>query len=124
MRKTGISLFLIISAFFIVYSPMNLRAEDSAISILNYSLKPGGYVDDNKSLQTIYNIELKNNQGTAHSFSLKIVFYDKAKNQLKESKKKYEIQANETKKFSDVILIDAEMGKQISSTKGFIEDVQ
>jgi len=123
MRKTGISLLLIISAFLIAYSPMNLQAEET-ITILNYSLKPIGYVDDDKSLQTVYNIELKNNQGTAHSFNLKIVFYDKTKNQLKESKKKYEIQANETKKYSDVILVDAELGKQISTTKGFIEDVQ
>ena len=123
MRKARISLLLIISSFLILFFLSNSWAED-IINILNYSLKPVGYVDDNKSLQTVYNIELKNNQGTAHSFNLKIVFYDKAKNQLKESKTKYEIQANETKKYSDVILVDAELGKQISTTKGFIEDIQ
>jgi hypothetical protein len=102
---------------------MNSWAEDT-ISILNYSLKPVGYVDNDKFLQTIYNVELKNNQGTAHSLNLKIVFFDKENNQLKSSKKKIDIQANETKKYTDAVTIEADLAKKVASTKGFIEDIQ
>jgi len=123
MKKTGIFLSLFIATFIIAFCSVNSWADD-AISIVNYSLKPAGYVDDNKYLQTIYNMELKNNEGTAHSFSVKIVFYDKEKNQIKESRKKFDIQANETKKLTDAVLLESDLAKQVSTTKGFIENVQ
>lgn len=94
------------------------------ISILNYSLKPVGYINDNKLLQTIYTIELKNNQDAKHSFSVKVVFFDKENNQLKTAKKKFDIQANETKKYTDAVTIEAELAKKIATTKGFIEDIE
>ena len=103
---------------------INSWAANDAISILNYSLKPAGYVDNDKYLQTIYNMELKNNQATNHSFQVKIVFFDKENNQLKSSKKKFDIQANETKKLTDAVTIDADVAKKVASTKGFIEDVE
>jgi hypothetical protein len=123
MRKTGISLLLIISAFLILSATANSLAEDT-ISILNYSLKPVGYVSGDKFIQSIWNLELKNNDGASHSFNVKIVFYDKDKNQLKEVKKDATINASETKKYSDAILLEPEMAKKIASTKAFIEDVK
>jgi hypothetical protein len=119
MRKFGISLILIVAAFLITCVPMNLFAEDT-ISILNYSLKPVGYVSGDKFIQSIWNIELKNNDGTAHSFNIKVVFYDKDKNLLKEVLKDANIQASETKKISDAVLLEPEMAKKIASTKAFI----
>jgi hypothetical protein len=123
MKKSRIVLALLISSFLITFCTINSWADD-VISIVNYSLKPVGYVDNDKSLQTVYNVELKNNQATAHSFNVKVVFYDKGNNQLKSSKKKVDIAANETKKFTDAVLIDAAIAKQVASTKGFIEDIQ
>jgi len=123
MRKTVISLLLIIAAFLFLSAPMNSLAEE-AIGILNYSLKPIGYVSGDKFIQSIWNLELKNNNGAAHSFNIKIVFYDKEKNQLKEVKKDASINANETRKYSDGVLLEPEMAKKIASTKSFIEDVR
>ena len=123
MKKFGVCFALFVSCFLVAYCSMNSWAEDT-ISILNYSLKPVGYVDNDKFLQTIYNVELKNNQGTAHSLNLKIVFFDKENNQLKSSKKKIDIQANETKKYTDAVTIEADLAKKVASTKGFIEDIQ
>jgi hypothetical protein len=123
MKKSGICLMLFISSFLLAYCPINSWAED-VISIVNYSLKPVGYVNNDTFLQTIYNVELKNNQGTPHSFNVKIVFFDKGNNQLKSSKKKVDIAANETKKYTDAVLIEAELAKKVSTTKGYIEDVQ
>ena len=123
MKKTGIFFALLISTFIIAFCSVNSWADD-VISIVNYSLKPVGYVDDNKYLQTIYNVELKNNEGTPHSFNVKVVFYDKEKNQLKESRKKVDMQANETKKFTDAVLLEPELAKQVATTKGFIENIQ
>jgi hypothetical protein len=122
MKKNGIYFVLFIS-FLIAFCTINSWADD-AISILNYSLKPMGYVDNDKYLQTIYNIELKNNQATPHSLNVKIVFFDKEKNQLKESRKKVDIKANETKIFTDAVTVEAEIAKKIASTKGFIENVE
>jgi hypothetical protein len=123
MKKSGI--YLILSACFLltVICSMNSWASD-AISILNYSLKPAGYVDNEKYLQTIYNMEIKNNQAANHSFNVKIVFLDKENNQLKTSKKKFDIQANETKKLTDAVTVDADIAKKIASTKGYIEDIE
>ena len=123
MRKTGISLLLTISAFLILSATTNSLAEDT-ISIMNYSLKPVGYVSGDKFIQSIWNLELKNNDGAPHSFNVKIVFYDKDKNQLKEVKKEAAINASETKKYSDAVLLEPEMAKKIASTKAFIEDVK
>jgi len=122
MRKTGIFL-LIIFTLLIAYLPVNSWAEDT-ISILNYSLKPVGYVSGDRFIQSIWNIELKNNDGTPHTFNIKIVFYDKDKNELKDVKKQVTINASETKKYSDAVLLEPAMAKQIATTKAYIEDVQ
>jgi hypothetical protein len=124
MKKTGTYLILSACLFLTVMFSLNSWAANDAISILNYSLKPAGYVDNDKYLQTIYNMELKNNQATDHSFNVKIVFFDKENNQLKSSKKKFDIQANETKKLTDALKIDADIAKKVASTKGYIEDVE
>jgi hypothetical protein len=123
MRKTKISFVLALSLFIIALFSISALAGD-VINILNYSLKPAGYVDGDKSLQTIWNIELQNTEATAHSFTIKIVFFDKEKKQIKESKKEYQLNASETKKFTDVVLVDATLAKQIGSTKAFIEDIK
>jgi hypothetical protein len=122
MRKFGISLLLIVAAFLIICAPMSLLAEDT-ISILNYSLKPVGYVSGDKFIQSIWNIELKNNDGTPHTFNIKVVFYDKDKNQLKAIMKDAEIKAAETKKISDAVLLEPDMAKKIATTKAYIVDL-
>lgn len=119
MRKFGISLLLIIAVLLTICAPLNLFAEDT-ISILNYSLKPIGYVSGDKFIQSIWNIELKNNDGAAHNFNIKVVFYDKDKNQLKEVLKDANINASETKKFSDAVLLEPEMAKKVATTKAYI----
>jgi hypothetical protein len=123
MKKT--SVYFLTSVCFLVslICSMNVWAGD-IISILNYSLKPVGYINNDKFLQTIYTIELKNNQDAKHSFSVKVVFFDKESNQLKSAKKKFDIQANETKKFTDAVTIEAELASKIATTKGFIEDIE
>lgn len=107
---------------------MNSRAEEAEendiISIVNYSLKPVGYVSGNRFIQSIWNIELKNNEQVPHSFKIKIVFYDKEKNELKDIDKKVDIKAGETKKYSDAVLLEPEMAKTIATTKAFLEDIE
>ncbi|MBN1625909.1 MAG: hypothetical protein JW944_05235 [Deltaproteobacteria bacterium] len=100
---------------------MNLLADDSTISILNYSLKPVGYVSGNRFIQSIWNIELKNNEAAPHSFNIKVVFYDKDNNQLKEVLKDVSMGATETKKFSDAVLLEPDMAKKVATTKAFID---
>jgi len=123
MKKSGVCFVLAASFLLTVYCSINSWAGD-VISIMNYSLKPVGYIDNDKSLQTIYNVELKNNQDAPHKFNVKIVFFDKENNQLKSSKKKFDIQANETKKFTDAVTIEADLAKKVATTKGYIEDIE
>ncbi|MBN1625910.1 MAG: hypothetical protein JW944_05240 [Deltaproteobacteria bacterium] len=124
MRKTGISLILFVAALLILCCTPNSRAQDEIISIVNYSLKPVGYVSGNRFIQSIWNIELKNNEQAPHSFKIKIVFYDKDKNELKNVDKKADIKAGETKKYSDAVLLEPEMAKTIATTKAYIEDIE
>ena len=123
MKKSVVCFLLSAFCLLIVFCSMNAWSGD-VVSILNYSLKPVGYVDNDKFLQTIYNIEIKNNQATAHSLNVKIVFFDKENNQLKSTKKKIDISANETKQYTDAVTIEADLAKKVASTKGFIEDIQ
>ena len=120
MRRFGNSLILIISTVIMLCNPMNLFAEDT-ISIVNYSLKPVGYVSGDRFIQSIWNIELKNNEASAQNFNIKVVFYDKDKNQLKEVIKDANINGSETKKYSDAVLLEPEMAKKVATTKAFIE---
>ena len=122
MKKSGICLILFVACL-IAFCSFNSWA-DNVINVVNYSLKPAGYVDNNKYLQTVYNVELKNNDAASHSFDFKVVFFDKDKNHVKESVKKVEIHANETKKYTDAVLVEADLAKQISTTKGYVENVQ
>ncbi len=122
MRKTILSSLLITAVSLILSAPLSSLAEDT-ISIQNYSLKPIGYVSGDKFIQSIWNLELKNNDGASHSFNIKIVFFDKDKNQVKEVKKDAAINAGETKKYSNAVLLEPDMAKKIASTKAFIEDV-
>ena len=123
MRKAGISLLLIIAVFLITSLQANSWADD-IISIKNYSLKPIGYVSGDRFIQSIWNIELQNNNVTDHSFDIKIVFFDKDQNELKQIKKNVDIKASETKKYSDAVLLEPEMAKQIATTKAYIEGIQ
>lgn len=120
MKRFGISLILTISTLLILCAPMNLLAQDN-ISILNYSLKPVGYVSGNRFIQSIWNIELKNNEAIPQNFNIKVVFYDKDKNELKEVIKDVNINAAETKKYSDAVLLEPELAKKVATTKAFIE---
>ena len=120
MRRFGNSLILIISTVIMLCNPMNLFAEDT-ISIVNYSLKPVGYVSGDRFIQSIWNIELKNNEASPQNFNIKVVFYDKDKNQLKEVVKDANINGAETKKYSDAVLLEPEMAKKVATTKAFIE---
>jgi hypothetical protein len=122
MKKIGICFMLFVSAL-IAFCAFNSSA-DGIINVVNYSLKPVGYVENNKFLQTMYNVEIKNSDTASHSFNFKVVFFDKEKNQIKESIKKVEIQASETKKYSDAVLVEADLAKQIASTKGYVENIQ
>jgi hypothetical protein len=123
MKKSVICLALIASCFIITLASINSWA-DGSINIVNYSLKPVGYVENEKYLQTMYSVEFKNSDGAPHSFNFKVVFYDKEKNEVKESLKKIDIQANETKKLTDAVLVDAAVAGKVASTKGFVENIQ
>lgn len=99
------------------------QSADNTISILNYSCKPVGYVSGNRFIQTIWNIELKNNEESPHKFTIKIVFYDKEKNELKQVTKDVDIKGNQTNKYFDAVLLEPNMAKQITSTHAFIENI-
>lgn len=96
---------------------------DLRIGIINYSCKPVGYVSGDRFIQTVWNMELKNNEETPHKFTIKIIFYDKEKNELKQVTKNEDIKGNKKKKYSDAVLLEPDMAKQISSTKAFIENI-
>jgi len=100
------------------------RSADKSISILDYSLKPVGYIQGEKSIKSKWDMELKNNEGTTQSVNIKILFYDRDKNKLKEVNKKVYINANQTKKYSDEVILDSETAKKVTATQGFIESVK
>jgi hypothetical protein len=100
------------------------RSADTSISILDYSLKPVGYVQGNSLIKSKWDMELQNTEGTAKPVNIKILFYDRDKNKLKEINKKVYINGNQTKKYSAEVLLDAETAKKVAGTQAFIEQVK
>lgn len=99
------------------------KPSDVCISIISYSCKPLGYTSGNRFVETKWDIKLKNNEGKNHSCNIKIIFYDKDKNELKEVTKEVNIKANQIKKYSNSVLLEPNMASEVTSTKAFIEDI-
>jgi hypothetical protein len=100
------------------------RSTDTGISILNYSLKPVGYVNNNKFISSNYQLELKNNERTAKNVKYTIMFYDKNQNTVKEVKKEINLNGKETKKYSDDVLLDSGTAKKITATEAIVEIIK
>jgi hypothetical protein len=98
------------------------QSTDTNVSLLNYSLKPVGYIQGNGLIKSKWDMELENTEGTAKPVNIKIIFYDRDKNKLKEVNKKVYINGNQRKKYSDEVLLDADTAKKVTATQAFIED--
>jgi hypothetical protein len=100
------------------------QSSDPTVSILDYALKPVGYVQGDRFVKSKWDMELKNNEGTTKNVNIKIRFYDKDLNMLREVEKKVNIKASQTKKYSDEVLLDTVTAKKVNATRALIEDVK
>jgi hypothetical protein len=124
-------MFAAIGLLFGIVSPAKAQGEnkegqasDASISILDYALKPVGYVQGDKFIKSKWDMELKNNEGTNKNVNIKIRFYDKDQNMLREVEKKVDIKASQTKKYSDEVILDAVTAKKVTATRALIENVK
>jgi hypothetical protein len=100
------------------------KSADSTISILNYALKPVGYVQGEKFVKSRWDIELKNNEEANRSINIKIRFYDIDKNPVKEVNQEVAIKGGQTKKYSYEVLLDSLTAKKITATRAFVEKAE
>lgn len=100
------------------------QANDSSISILNYALKPVGYVQGDRFVKSRWDMELKNNEQENKNVNIKIRFYDKDKNPVKEINQEIGIKGGQTKKYSYELLLDAATAKKVASTRAIIENAE
>jgi len=100
------------------------QSDDTSISILDYALKPVGYVQGDRFIKSKWDMELKNNEGKNQNVNIKIRFYDKDQNMLREVEKKVDIKASQTKKYSDEVILDAVTAKKVTATRALIENVK
>jgi hypothetical protein len=132
MEKTLKIFFIGIAAFGLLFGTLvNATAKDenkdnqptdSSISILSYALKPVGYIEGDRFVESNLDMDLKNNEGANQKANVIIRFYDKDKNMLKEVTKPVSFKANETKKLNYKVLLDPSTAKKVTSTQAEIEN--
>jgi hypothetical protein len=102
----------------------NKQTNDSSISILNYALKPVGYVQGDRFVKSRWDMELKNNEEANRNVNIIIRFYDKDKNPIKDVHQEVKIKGGETKKYSYEVLLDSLTAKKVTGTRAIVERIE
>lgn len=93
------------------------------IAVVQYELKPVGYVDSGKHLKTEWNAKLRNGAQEAVKFKVTVVFVDSSNEILKEATSEFELKGHETKSFTDTVLVKTDVAGKIASTRLKIDEI-
>jgi hypothetical protein len=105
-----------------VYPSISISADEN-ITILKYSLKPVEYDKSGSYIKTRWNLFVLNEAERPVNFVVRIFFVDKFNNGLEQVSKKYHIDANEMRKYSDSVVISEFMARRTLSTEVRIDEL-
>jgi hypothetical protein len=121
MGHTRIYIISAAVAFLIALFSFGSWAADKVV-VLEYNLKPVGYVESGKYLKTEWSAKLRNRISEPVSFDITIVFFDSSNSELKQDTTQGQLKAQETKTFSNTVLLDASLASKIASTRALIDE--
>jgi cell division protein FtsB len=87
------------------------------IAVVQYELKPIASVDSGRYIKTEWNAKIRNRASEAVKFSVTILFVDSNNETLKETTKQCELKAQQTKSFTDTVLVESSVANKIASTR-------
>jgi hypothetical protein len=122
MRHTRYCAALTILFLLTVHPSIGISADEN-ITILKYSLKPVEYDKSGSYVKTRWNLFLLNEAERPVKFVVRIFFVDRFNNQLEQVNKKYEIDANEMRRYSDSVVISEFMARRTLSTEVRIDEM-
>ena len=111
------TLFMSVAVIFLMaVSPMHAFAEGK-IAVLQYQLKPVAAVDSGRYIKTQWDAKVSNRASELVKFTLTVVFVDSSNKILKEAASQCELNAHETRSFTDTVLVEAAVANKIASTR-------
>lgn len=87
------------------------------LAVVQYALKAIESVDSGRYIKTEWNAKIRNRASEPVSFTVTIVFVDSNNDVLKEASSPCELQAQQTKSFSDTVLLEASIASRIATTR-------
>lgn len=122
MRNTGAFFLPLAVAILLSFFAIQAWAGDK-ISVVQYELKPVGYVNSGKYLKTEWSAKLRNGAPEHVKFNVTIVFVDSSNEILKEATSEWELNAHETRSLKDTVLLETAVAGKIASTRVKIDEL-
>jgi hypothetical protein len=106
---------LFVFCLFFTFDYLETQAQEN-ITILDHTIKPLETVSSGRFIKTVWEVQLCNSSESPINCVITILFIDKNEKPIEEAKKTIEINANETRTYSDTVLLRATLAKQVVST--------
>jgi hypothetical protein len=122
MRHTVFFIAFILFIILTVYPSTGISADENIV-ILKYSLKPVEYDESGSYVKTKWNLFIMNEAERPVRFIVRIYFIDRFNNGLEQFNKRYEINPNELRRYSDSVVISEFMARRTVSTEVSVDEM-
>lgn len=92
------------------------------IAVVNYELKPVETVDAGRYIKAEWNAKIRNRASETVNFNIEINFIDSNSEVLKTVSKECELSAQQTKTFTDTVLLEEAIARKVATTKVELEE--
>lgn len=92
------------------------------IQVVKYELKPVETVDSGRYIKTEWSAKIRNRASETVTFEITIFFVDSSNETIKEATSSCELQAQETKTFSDTLLLETSIANKVASTRVSLDE--
>jgi cell division protein FtsB len=116
MRITGRFYLPVAAVILLFFFALHAWAGEK-VAVVQYQLKPIASVDSGRFIKTEWNAKIRNRASEAVKFSVTILFVDSNNETLKETTKQCELKAQQTKSFTDTVLVESSVANKIASTR-------
>jgi len=118
MRHYRMYFLLLVSCLFIICCPYSktLAKDNIAVLVLDHSVKPVDTVSSGRFLEIVWEVKLCNKEEEPVNLIITILFMDKNEDTLEKAEKKCAIKANETRIYSDTLLLRTSIAEEVAST--------
>lgn len=121
MGRARISIMWIVAVILMAYFALNAFAGGKT-AILEYNLKPVESLDSGQRIKTEWSAKVRNRAPEPVNFTITIFFIDGNNEEITQAQAQCELNAKETKTFSDTVILDANLANKIASTRVAIDE--